>query len=93
VVTDWIEQNLEGGKVTHVGFIGSSSWSSAYTYDTDLGAKYFVKTALGKDEGMFKGEALGLQAMYGVQHPPHISRHDAQLLGICKMEGNYLNVS
>jgi hypothetical protein len=74
VVTDWIEQNLEGGKVTHVGFIGSSSWSSAYTYDTDSGAKYFVKTALGKDEGMFKGEALGLQAMYGVHHPPYIPR-------------------
>jgi hypothetical protein len=26
---------------------------------------YFVKTALGRDDGMFQGEALGLQAMAG----------------------------
>ncbi len=32
----------------------------------DQGTKYFVKVAMGgRDEGMFKGEALGLQAMYG----------------------------
>eukprot|EP00884_Botryococcus_braunii_P015675 jgi/Botrbrau1/2791/Bobra.0125s0004.2 len=64
VVTDWIEKNLDGGKVVRVGFVGSSSWSSAYKYDTEGGPSYFIKTALGQDEGMFQGEALGLQAMY-----------------------------
>ncbi len=29
------------------------------------GGRYFVKTALGRDESMFRGEALGLQAMGG----------------------------
>lgn len=46
-------------------FMGGSSWSSAYVYHTQGGQKYFVKLALGRDESMFKGEALGLSAMYG----------------------------
>ena len=45
--------------------IGSSGWSSQYIYETESKDSFFVKTARGKDEGMFKGEALGLQAMYG----------------------------
>jgi len=61
----WIESNLAHlGKVTGEQFQGGSSWSSAYIYTTSSGTKLFVKTALGRDEAMFRGEALGLQAMY-----------------------------
>ncbi|EIE23853.1 Ketosamine-3-kinase [Coccomyxa subellipsoidea C-169] len=45
--------------------VSSSSWSSAYVYTTDGGKKLFVKQSSNGGEGMFKGEALGLQAMYG----------------------------
>jgi hypothetical protein len=45
---------------------GSSSWSSAYIYDTASGRRLFVKTALGRDPAsMFQGEAEGLRAMHG----------------------------
>ena len=47
--------------------MGSSSWSNAYRYDTDGGKSFFVKEAKGQDGTMFKGEALGLQAMYGAR--------------------------
>ncbi|KXZ53452.1 hypothetical protein GPECTOR_7g1351 [Gonium pectorale] len=60
----WIEENLGSGPVVKESFVGGSGWSSAYTVETRDGLKLFVKTALGRDEGMFKGEALGLQAMY-----------------------------
>ncbi|KAG1675279.1 hypothetical protein FOA52_016311 [Chlamydomonas sp. UWO 241] len=60
----WIEKNLpEFGKVTGERLWGGSDWSSAYIYETVSGKHLFVKTALGRDESMFKGEALGLQAM------------------------------
>eukprot|EP00955_Chlamydomonas_euryale_P038478 351122-Chlamydomonas_euryale.AAC.5 len=64
---EWIETNLPTfGKVTGESFQGGSNWSSAYIYSTDSGKKLFVKTALGaKDDAMFRGEALGLQAMRG----------------------------
>lgn len=65
-IDDWIEQNLGTGKVLSRNQVSSSSWSSAYVYETESGTKYFVKqSGRGADEGMFKGEALGLQAMYG----------------------------
>lgn len=64
-IATWIEQNLDSGKVTGQGFMGSSSWSNAYRYDTESGQRYFVKEAKGQDGTMFKGEALGLQALYG----------------------------
>lgn len=68
-IDDWIEQNLDSGKVTSRNQVSSSSWSSAYVYETDSGTKYFVKQSRGgADEGMFKGEALGLEAMYGEPH-------------------------
>ena len=51
--------------MTKESFAGSSSWSSAYTYETESGTKYFVKVALGRDKRMFEGEALGLSALYG----------------------------
>lgn len=61
----WIEQNLEGGRVTKQQFMGGSGWSSAYVYSMTGGQQYFVKLAVGRDDAMFRGEALGLQAMYG----------------------------
>ncbi|CAD7703653.1 unnamed protein product [Ostreobium quekettii] len=60
----WIEDNLDMGPVVKSSLVGSSGWSSQYIYETDSGVKLFVKTSRGSDEGMFKGEALGLQAMY-----------------------------
>jgi len=44
--------------------MGGSSWSSAYIYQTSSGTSLFVKISRGRDQAMFKGEALGLQAMY-----------------------------
>lgn len=40
--------------------VSSSSWSSAYVHHAEDGARFFVKTAGGRDAGMFRGEALGL---------------------------------
>lgn len=65
VVKDWIADNLDSGNVTKESLAGSSSWSSAYVYHTESGKKFFVKLSLGRDISMFKGEALGLQALYG----------------------------
>ncbi|GLC45811.1 hypothetical protein PLESTM_001782600 [Pleodorina starrii] len=60
----WIEEQLGTGPVVKESFVSGSGWSSAYVVETQGGCRYFVKTALGRDEGMFRGEALGLQAMY-----------------------------
>ncbi|GMH36315.1 hypothetical protein BSKO_04183 [Bryopsis sp. KO-2023] len=60
----WVEANLGTGSVVKSNLFGSSGWSSQYVMETSQGAKYFIKTARGSDESMFKGEALGLQAMY-----------------------------
>ena len=49
--------------------LGSSGWSSQYTFETESGQKVFVKIALAEDVMMFKGEALGLTAMYGEVGP------------------------
>lgn len=65
-IDDWIEENVGSGKVVSRSMVSSSSWSSAYVYTTDGGKKLFVKQSSNGGEGMFKGEALGLQAMYGV---------------------------
>jgi hypothetical protein len=63
----WIEQNMpEFGTVTQESFQGGSNWSSAYAVTTSSGKKLFVKTSLGRDEAMFRGEALGLRAMAGM---------------------------
>ena len=65
-LASWIEENLNTGAVTAQKFMGGSSWSSCYAYETAGGGKYFVKVALGRAaEDMFVGEALGLQAMHG----------------------------
>lgn len=62
----WIETNLDAGTIAQKKFMGGSSWSSAYIYETSSGSKFFVKTALGRSaEEMFQGEALGLNAMHG----------------------------
>ncbi|GAB4824243.1 hypothetical protein N2152v2_011289 [Parachlorella kessleri] len=78
-VTQWMEQHLEGGKVAKQAFVGGSGWSSAYTYVMTGGQKYFVKLAMGRDETMFKGEALGLRAMYdtGTVRIPKVHHYGA----------------
>eukprot|EP01025_Chloroclados_australasicus_P064795 TRINITY_DN8703_c0_g1_i1.p1 TRINITY_DN8703_c0_g1~~TRINITY_DN8703_c0_g1_i1.p1 ORF type:complete len:334 (-),score=49.49 TRINITY_DN8703_c0_g1_i1:166-1053(-) len=61
----WIEDNLNNGKVVKSDFVGSSSWSSQYIMNMEDGTRYFVKTARGYSvDAMFKGEALGLTALY-----------------------------
>lgn len=61
----WIEENLDSGAVTSEKFLGGSSWSSCYLYETASGQRYFVKLALGRSAAeMFEGEALGLRAMH-----------------------------
>ncbi len=62
---DWIGSSLDYGPVVRNSSLGSSGWSSQYTFDTESGKKVFAKIALGEDVVMFKGEALGLAAMYG----------------------------
>jgi protein-ribulosamine 3-kinase len=64
-IEDWIEENVGYGKVVSRSMVSSSSWSSAYVYTTEGGKKLFVKQSSNGADGMFKGEALGLQAMYG----------------------------
>ncbi len=61
----WIEDNLQTGPITDESFQGGSQWSSAYVLKSKGGQAFFVKTARGRDESMFRGEALGLQAMRG----------------------------
>ena len=68
-VASWIEENLGSGAVTAEKFMGGSSWSSCYVYETASGKSFFVKLAMGKSaKEMFEGEALGLQAMHGKEH-------------------------
>ena len=40
---------------------------TAARYELDNGMRLFVKLSTSGDETMFKGEALGLQAMYGAR--------------------------
>lgn len=56
---------MGSGPVVKETFRGGSSWSSAYVFETRGGRRVFVKTALGRDDAMFRGEALGLNAMRG----------------------------
>ena len=67
VIARWIEENVpEAGPVTVTTSLGSSSWSSFQRLQTASGQRFFVKKASGNaSEAMFKGEALGLRAMYG----------------------------
>ncbi len=64
-IGNWVGSSLEFGPVVKSSSLGSSGWSSQYTLHTKSGEKVFAKVAMGEDVVMFKGEALGLQAMYG----------------------------
>ena len=64
-ISGWIEEHLECGPVVKKSPMGSSSWSSASVYHTESGQKFFVKEARSGGFDMFRGEALGLQAMHG----------------------------
>jgi fructosamine-3-kinase len=64
-IAEWIEAEVpDAGKVTNISGRGSSGWASSSRYETDSGMSFFVKQAKGRDDSMFKGEALGLRAMY-----------------------------
>ncbi|KAI8466455.1 MAG: Fructosamine kinase-domain-containing protein [Monoraphidium minutum] len=62
---DWIADNLGAGHVVAEKFLGGSNWASTYVYTTEDGSEFFAKNSGGaKAEAMFRGEALGLKAMY-----------------------------
>ena len=58
----WFESEL-GERVASEKLVSSSSWATAYKYETESGRAYFVKTSLGRDDRMFKTEAAGLAAL------------------------------
>ena len=58
----WFKANGYGQPTT--SRIGGSNWASQYKYKVPDGSEFFVKTARQSADSMFKGEALGLMAMY-----------------------------
>ena len=68
VITDRTGVEVKGSRS-----IGSSGWSSQLVYTATDGQKFFAKTSRKSAKDMFEGEALGLQAMYGVQQFLHVA--------------------
>ena len=62
VAAPWFESEL-GERVVSEKLVSSSSWATAYKYETESGKAFFVKTSLGRDDKMFKTEAAGLAAL------------------------------
>ena len=62
-VSNWVEENLGGGKVVKRQSMGGSGWSSAAVLTTEDGQKFFAKESRGRGIAMFRGEAKGLQAL------------------------------
>ena len=58
----WLRRETGQG-VAKKALVGSSGWSSAYTYHLEDGRLYFVKESQGRGPAMFAGEAAGLRAM------------------------------
>ena len=58
----WFEAEL-GERVVSEKLISSSSWATAYKYETESGKAFFVKTSLGRDDKMFRTEAAGLAVL------------------------------
>ena len=50
--------------MTKLKVIGSVGWPFQYMYETETQDKHFVNIASGVGKGMFKDEALRLQAIY-----------------------------
>jgi len=61
-ISDWFKEN--GHEISTFDNMGGSGWASMFHYKTADGPGFFVKTAGQPADKMFKGEALGLQAMY-----------------------------
>lgn len=58
----WFESEL-GERVAREKLVSSSSWATAYKYETESGKAFFVKTSLGRGDAMFRTEAAGLEAL------------------------------
>ena len=58
----WLRRE-KGVGVAKKALVGSSGWSSAYTYFMEDGTSFFVKESQGRGPAMFAGEAAGLRAM------------------------------
>ena len=58
----WLRRET-GKAVAKKALVGSSGWSSAYTYFMEDGTSFFVKESQGRGPAMFAGEAAGLRAM------------------------------
>lgn len=68
VAAPWFESELKE-RVVSEKLVSSSSWATAYKYETESGKAYFVKTSLGRDEKMFATEAAGLAALAAAAGP------------------------
>lgn len=88
-IAEWIETNVpDAGAVTGTSSLGSSGWSSFQKVQTASGQSFFVKQARGRGaEAMFKGEALGLRAMYGAR-PAHGSPGSGRLWPVTTCAGS-----
>ncbi|VAI24512.1 unnamed protein product [Triticum turgidum subsp. durum] len=60
---EWILAEGKATQITGTSSIGGGCINAAQRYDTDAGS-FFVKTSRRIGPAMFKGEALGLKAMY-----------------------------
>ncbi|KAF7062093.1 hypothetical protein CFC21_068731 [Triticum aestivum] len=60
---EWILAEGKATQITGTSSIGRGCINAAQRYDTDAGS-FFVKTSRRIGPAMFKGEALGLKAMY-----------------------------
>lgn len=62
------------GKVKKGSSLGGSGWSSTSRWSTEDAKSFFVKTSSRKYEKMFRGEAEGLRAMYGLSESLRIPK-------------------
>ncbi|CAN8254073.1 unnamed protein product [Cochlearia groenlandica] len=62
-IREWILTKGKATKITKISSVGGGCINLASHYDTDAGS-FFVKTNRSIGPEMFKGEALGLEAMY-----------------------------
>jgi len=72
-VADWAAE-VGLGQVQESKPLGSSDWSSFYKVTLSSGTELFVKTSSRSVDKMFKGEALGLKAMYDATHEAGLMR-------------------
>lgn len=85
--TRWLESQQGFGRVMKCRSGGGSAWSSVHVLEMDTGQKLFLKTCDKGNAGyeMFRGESLGLKAMYHTQslRIPKVYHVDTSAEGTC----------